>query len=461
MFNTLVEIQQALIGKEVTIHDLCYYYLNQIEANQHLNAFIKVYRDDVVRYCESIQSKLDNDPGSLGALFGCIVSLKDNICYAGHPSQGGSKILDGFVSPYSATAVERLIKADAFIIGSTNCDEFGMGSASENPHFGPVRNGLDNNKIAGGSSGGSAVSVQCGMCLAAIGSDTGGSVRQPAAFTQTIGYKPTYGHISRHGLMAYGSSFDQIGVIAHDLDTITKISKVIRGEDQYDATCRVADAPPADNKKIAILKGTLEGQGQMGSDFKRLIDRIKNKGFEVSEVTISLFDKLVPTYYILTSAEASTNLGRFDGVRYGYRSKDSDTLESMYVNSRSKGFGPEVKKRIMMGTFVLSEGYYDAYYTKAQKIRRLIKDEVEGILLHHRYLLCPTTLTPPWNVGQSPDDPTAVYKSDIYTVLPNICGLPAVSIPLKGEENTSPYSAYQVISGKNTDLKLLEEATLA
>ena len=434
-FSSLTEVQSALRTGQTTCRAVVNYYLAQIEKTHSLNAYVEVWAAEVCRQAEALDARLRSDPAGLGRLFGLVVSIKDNICYVGHQVTAASRVLQGFTSLYSATAVERLLAEDALIIGRTNCDQFGMGSSNENSVYGPVRNALDPERVPGGSSGGAAVAVQTDTCLAALGSDTGGSVRQPAAFCGLWGFKPTYGRISRHGLLAYGSSFDQIGVLANCPTDIATLLDVMAGPDIYDSTA-IAGAsertyPPAP-ARIAYFPQTLESaaiDSGVRAVTLQFVDRLRAQGHSVAPVPFDLLDFIIPAYYVLTTAEASSNLARYDGVRYGQRSSTARNLEENYVLSRSEGFSAEVKRRILLGTFVLSSGYYDAYYTKAQQARRLIRQRVLDILQDYDFILMPVAPSVAWKFGEKSDDPVAMYLSDIYTVLANLAGLPALALP--------------------------------
>jgi aspartyl-tRNA(Asn)/glutamyl-tRNA(Gln) amidotransferase subunit A len=358
--------------------------------------------------------------------------------YQGHEVTAGSKILSGYEAAYSATAVERLLTAGAILIGRTNCDQFGMGSSNENTIYGPVKNGADISRTSGGSSGGAAVSVQTDTCIAAIGSDTGGSVRQPAAFCGVMGLKPTYGRISRYGLIAYGSSFDQIGVLAHNATDISLLLSVMAGHDQSDATSSQRPLPdfssitPSNSSKIAYFGEVIHGSGldpAIQAATHLWLDAARTAGHQVTEVAFPLLEYIIPTYYVLTTAEASSNLARYDGVRYGHRADAATSLEDMYVRTRSEGFSDEVKRRILLGTFVLSSGYYDAYYTKAQQARRMVTEAVMAIFAEHDFILLPAAPSVAWPIGYKQDDPVATYLADIYTVLANLAGVPAIAFP--------------------------------
>ena len=340
--------------------------------------------------------------------------------------------------------MQRLYDADAIFIGRTNCDEFAMGASNENSAFGPVKNAFDPERVPGGSSGGSAVAVAAGMCHAALGSDTGGSIRQPAAFNGIFGLKPTYGRISRWGLLAYASSFDQIGPMTHSLEDCALLTSIMSGSDGHDASMlqenhipvwkkiNSSESAGGSKRRFAVMKQAVEHEGidkEVASTFKTLLNDLEEAGHEITYFDFPLLDHLVPAYYVLTTAEASSNLSRYSGMMYGYRSQNATDLESTYVLSRSEGFGPEVKRRIMLGTFVLSSDQYDAYYEKAQKVRRIIQNETSKTLESADAILIPTTSTPAFKLGEKSKDPVSMYLNDIFTVPVNLAGLPAISIP--------------------------------
>lgn len=441
-------------------------YLANIENLKHLNAFVEVYADEAIQAAKALDIKIKQNPTALGRLFGCFISVKDLIVQKDHKVSAGSKILEGFVSQFDATCIAALLAEDAIIIGRTNCDEFGMGSANTNSYYGPVKNGANMDRVSGGSSGGAAVSVQMDMCLAAIGTDTGGSVRQPASMCGVYGFKPSYGMVSRYGLVAYASSFDQAGIIAKNIDDITKIMEVISIADEYDATMMTQDLFPSQNKalpesiKIAYFIETIENDALdlvIKAATKKELENLKNSGAIVEAVSFDLLEALVPCYYILTTAEASSNLSRYDGVRYGYRSPDAKTLSDMYVRSRTEGFGTEVKKRIMLGTYVLSEAYYDAYFTKAQQVRRLICERMDAIFAEYDFIIMPTTPKVAWPIHESAKDPLESYMADIYTVLANLAGIPAISVPIDNNNEKMPFGI-QVMGNRKDEKKLLKFA---
>jgi len=447
-YTSLQQIQSALHSSETTLVDIVQYYLSKIEATKDLNAYVEVFAEEAIQKAQELDFKYKNNPSSVGRLFGMVISIKDVLCYKDHVVTAGSKILEGFTSLFSATAVERLLAEDAIIVGRTNCDEFAMGSTNENSHYGPVKNAADVTKVPGGSSGGAAVSVQADTCLAALGTDTGGSVRQPAAFCGIIGFKPTYGRISRYGLLAYGSSFDQVGVFANSIEDTALLLEIMAGADDFDSTASLNAVESYSqnldfNKKvrIAYFKTALESDS-LDAGIKKtafdLVEKLRADGHTVEAVDFDYLDYIIPAYYVLTTAEASSNLSRYDGIRFGYRSANATNLESTYKKSRTEGFGTEVKRRIILGTFVLSSGYYDAYYTKAQQVRRLIFDKTKEILQDFDFILMPAAPTTAWNLGEKMDDPVAMYLADIFTVQANMVGMPAISLPFGNHENGMP-----------------------
>lgn len=461
--KSLAEIQQELLNGKLTMLELTQYYLNNIETHKTTNAYIEVFREEILNQSKALDFQIKNAPDSLGALFGCVISIKDLICYKDHKVEAASKILKGFESLYTASALQNIINEGALVIGRTNCDEFGMGSANINSSYGAVRNGLNLNKIAGGSSGGAAVAAQTDTCLVALGTDTGGSVRQPAALCGIYGFKPGYGAISRYGLVAYASSFDQLGLLAKNVENIDALMPFVCNPDEYDATMNQTNEysntsiKDLDELKLAVLKEALEA--------KELDEKIKNQTYQfihrqkevvkiVDEIHFSYLDYLVACYYILTTAEASSNLSRYDGVKYGYRAEGVKNIQELYVKSRSEGFGAEAKKRILLGSFVLSEAKYDVYYTKAQKVRGMIKKEMDILFENYDFVVLPTTTRTAWAVDEKPADPMEMYFSDIYTVIANLCGATAISIPLGEDEDGMPYGV-QIMAKQGQEKKLL------
>ncbi|MCB9225395.1 MAG: Asp-tRNA(Asn)/Glu-tRNA(Gln) amidotransferase subunit GatA [Crocinitomicaceae bacterium] len=446
MYRTFAEIKAA-IANGTTVEDITRYYLDQIEASKHLNAFLEVFTDDALAQAKVVDQKLTN--GTAGRLAGMVIALKDNIVYQGHKVSASSKILENFESLFSATATERLLAEDAVIIGRTNCDEFAMGSSNENSAFGNVLNPINEKMVPGGSSGGSAVAVAANLCTASLGSDTGGSIRQPASFTGTVGLKPTYGRISRHGLIAYASSFDQIGPFTNNVEDAALLLEIMAGKDEFDSTVLQQDTEnflPAfktDKKlKIAYLRDGVESEGndpEVKARMRDLIEKLRAAGHTVEGVDFPFLEVMVPTYYVLTTAEASSNLARFDGVHYGYQSPKVEGVDNTYKKSRSEGFGEEVQRRIMLGTFVLSHGYYDAYYTKGQKVRRIIQNKTKEILDQYSFIILPTTPTTAFEIGQNIDDPITMYLQDIFTVQANLAGNPAISLPMGNHSNGLPF----------------------
>lgn len=401
--------------------------------------FLDVYEKEARERALFVDSKIKH--GTAGKLAGLVVGLKDVLSYKDHPLQASSKILNGYVCQYTATAVQRLLEEDAIIIGRQNCDEFAMGSSNENSAFGPVLNDLDNTRVAGGSSGGSAVAVMADLCDVSIGSDTGGSVRQPAAFCGVIGIKPTYSRISRYGLIAYGSSFDCIGIFSKNIQDAAIVLETMAGRDEYDSTVSTQPVPSYSNElkassnkkyRVAYMRDTLESealQPEIKESIYKKIDQLKSTGHAVDAIDFPLNEYVLPTYYILATAEASSNLSRYDGVRYGHRSTTAHDLTSLYKKTRSEGFGKEVQRRIMLGTFVLSASYYDAYYTKAQKVRNLIRAGIKGIFANHDFIILPTTPTTAFKLGEHTNNPIEMYLADLYSVQANVAGVPGISIP--------------------------------
>ena len=447
-YNSLFEIQKDLTDGRTTCVELVTSYLQKIKNNSHLNIFLEVFESSALTKARETDAKIKG--GSQGKLAGMVIALKDNLCYKNHKVSASSKILEGFESLYSATVVERLLAEDAIIIGRCNCDEFAMGSSNENSAFGNVLNPIDNTRVPGGSSGGSAAAVAAGMCQAALGTDTGGSIRQPASFCGVIGIKPTYGRVSRHGAIAYASSFDQIGPITKSMEDASLIMEVISGSDNYDSTVSSMSVPQYSKslnrkpsaKRIAYIRDCIENDGldtEIKSRIVSIIEKLKEQGHTVEAVDFPYLDFLVPTYYVLTTAEASSNLARYDGINFGYRSKEATTLEATYKKSRTEGFGTEVKRRIMLGTFVLSAGYYDAYYSKGQKVRRLLQNKTNEILNKYDFILLPTTPGTAFKFGQNSADPIKMYLEDIFTVQANITGVPAISLPLGKHSNGLPF----------------------
>jgi aspartyl-tRNA(Asn)/glutamyl-tRNA(Gln) amidotransferase subunit A len=454
------------------------HYLAAIEAHKHLNAFLEVYPDEAMSRAKALDEKRRTGQ-PLGKLHGVVVALKDVIAYEGHTLSAGSKILEGYTSIYHATVVGKLLAEDAIIIGRNNCDEFAMGSSNENSAYGKVLNARGEGRVPGGSSGGSAVAVQAGLCMISLGSDTGGSVRQPADFCGVVGLKPSYGSVSRYGLIAYASSFDVIGIFGRTVPDVALVFGVIGGEDEFDSTVKrgdwipsaltggwpggmgsVAVEPGSESKyRIAYFKEALDHPGLDPEIRAAIFDRMeswRSEGHTVDAIDFELLDYIVPAYYVLTTAEASSNLARFDGVRYGHRTKDQDLeLTEFYKRTRSEGFGKEVKRRILLGTFVLSAGYYDAYFTKAQRVRRLLVERTELIFRDYDIIVLPTAPTTAFPIGEKMSDPIAMYLADIYTVYANLTGIPGISLPLFGHTNGMPFGI-QAMTTRFNELSLLQ-----
>ena len=456
IYNSFSEIKSDLESGATSCVALVNSYIETAEAKKNLNIFLELFKTSALEKAKLVDEKIKSK--TAGRLAGMVVALKDNLCYKGHKVSASSKILEGFESLYNATVVKRLLAEDAIIIGRCNCDEFAMGSSNENSAFGNVLNPLDIKRVPGGSSGGSAAAVAANMCIAALGTDTGGSIRQPASFCGVVGYKPSYGRVSRYGAIAYASSFDQIGPITKTVEDAALIMEVMAGQDEYDSTSSSKPVPSFTKElknipaklRIAYIKDCLENEGlnpEIKTHINDIISKLKAAGHTVEAVDFPFLDYLVPTYYVLTTAEASSNLARFDGINFGYRSKNATDLESTYKKSRTEGFGTEVKRRIMLGTFVLSSGYYDAYYSKGQKVRRLLQNKTNEILDKYDFIILPTTPGTAFEFGQKSADPIAMYLEDIFTVQANITGLPAISLPMGKHSNGLPFGV-QVI-GKN------------
>jgi aspartyl-tRNA(Asn)/glutamyl-tRNA(Gln) amidotransferase subunit A len=446
IFRSYKKLKEALLNNTTNCVKVTTYFLNEIRRKQKLNAFVEVFESESLLRAAEIDKRIQ--AGKQGRLAGMVIGIKDNISYKNHRITASSKILQGFESLYNSTVVERLLEEDAIIIGRLNCDEFAMGSSNENTIHGPVRNPINIKKVAGGSSGGSAAAVAGGLCLAALGSDTGGSIRQPAAFCGVIGMKPTYSRVSRYGLIAYASSFDQIGPITNNIYDSALLLEVMAGSDKFDNTSSNKKIEKytklkkiKEPKKIGYIKECFETE-EIEKDVKKTIqnkiESLKLDGHIVEPVSFPLLDFLVPTYYVLTTAEASSNLARYDGVHYGYRDKKASNLLETYYKSRSEGFGPEVKRRIMLGTFVLSSEYYDDYYTKAQKIRRLIYEDTKKLFENFEFIISPTTPHTAFDIGMKHKDPTRLYLEDIFTVQANLSGNPAISLPVGKDSNGLP-----------------------
>jgi aspartyl-tRNA(Asn)/glutamyl-tRNA(Gln) amidotransferase subunit A len=451
--TSIEQYHADLNSGRITCVQAVQHYVSLINEYSSLNAFVEIFEDAALARAQ----ELDNTKNK-GKLHGVVVGIKDNICYKGHKVSASSGILQNFTSLYSSTAVERLLNEGAIIIGRQNCDEFGMGSTNENSFYGPALNPISTKHVPGGSSGGSAAAVKAGLCIASLASDTGGSVRLPADFCGVVGYKPAYGRVSRHGLIAYASSFDVIGVLANNIDDVSKILGVISGPDEFDSTTisQKMNSSSAEEKKkyrIAYFPEWINHHSidlEISSAIKTRLDQLKKDGHTVEPVAFSLTEYIVPTYYILTTAEASSNLSRYDGVRYGkaYHEPNQE-LAAFYQQTRNKSFGAEVKRRIMLGIFVLSAGYYDAYYTKAQQVRRLLQEQTELIFNDFDLLIAPNAPSVAYKLGEKTQDKLAMYMGDIFTVFANLTGLPAVSLPLFKHSSNLPFGLQVLSAGHN------------
>jgi len=441
------ELKSRIQSGETSARALVQAALNSAEElNERLNAFLAL-NPKALEGAGTVDKGLKANSGS-AVLAGIPVAIKDNICVRGLQTSCGSRILGDYHPPYNATVIERLLNAGALIVGKTNCDEFAMGSSNENSAFGPVRNPWDPTRVPGGSSGGSAAAVAAGIVPVALGSDTGGSVRQPASLCGVVGLKPTYGRNSRYGLVAFASSLDQVGIFGRKVADVAAVLGVIAGRDPHDAT--TADVPVPDYKSALAedIRGlkigfppALFGKGldaEVAVAVKEAVDVYRKLGAEVVEIDLPHAQYAIAVYYIIATAEASSNLARFDGVRYGFRAEDAPELRQMYRKTREEGFGPEVKRRIMLGTYVLSAGYYDAYYRKAQQVRTLIKEDFRKAFERCDAIITPTAPTPAFSLGEKVDDPLAMYLNDIYTVTANLAGVPGLSVPCGLSSNRLP-----------------------
>ncbi len=462
-YSTIKDYHTALQNGQTTCVEAVHSYLGAIRSKPSLNAFLEVYEEEALERAAALDKLTAT---SFAPLHGVVVGLKDVISYQGHHLSAGSHILENFTAIYNATAVDKLLAAGAIIIGRQNCDEFAMGSSNENSAYGVVRNALDETRVPGGSSGGSAVAVQAGLCMISLGSDTGGSVRQPADFCGVVGLKPTYGRVSRYGLIAYASSFDQIGIFAHSVEDAATVLAIIAGQDAFDSTVSQKEVPDyvaqlEQEKKtyrIAYFKQALEHPGldpAIRSEIEAFIKKITDLGHSVEPVDFELLEYIVPVYYVLTTAEASSNLSRYDGVKFGYRAKgEGMDLTELYKATRSEGFGKEVQRRILLGTFVLSAGYFDAYYAKAQQVRRILSDRTREIFSDYDAIILPTVPSPAFKIGEKTSDPVEMFLADIYTVFANLVGIPGISIPLFKHPNGMPFGL-QVMTSHFDEVSLL------
>lgn len=460
--NHLEKIERIKSGELSLVENIASFF-ERIEKNKDINAYNFIFKDDAIEKAKKIESKIKS--GVYGKLAGMAVAIKDVLAIKGKPLTCSSKILKDFISIYDSTAVKRILDEDGIILGKTNCDEFAMGSSNENSYFGPVLNPVDKTRAPGGSSGGSAAAVAANFCDVSLGTDTGGSIRQPASFCGIFGFKPTYGRVSRFGLTAFASSFDSIGPFSKNVEDAALMMETIAGVDSNDSTCSAKAIPPFAkevfklNKKFKIGLPKEYFHGALEQEIKTTILDLANKlaseEFELIDVSLPSTEYSIAAYYLLTTAEASSNLARFDGARYGYRSNNASSLEEMYINSRTEGFGAEVKRRIMLGTFALSAGYYDAYYSKAQKVRRKIKDDFDKAFQKVDFLLTPTAPTTAFKLGEKINDPLQMYLIDIFTTSANLAGIPGASIPVGYDSKGLPIGA-QLLAQQFNELPILQ-----
>ena len=468
-FTTIKDYHNNLKSGQTTVVEAVRFFVETALSGASLNAWLNIYEDEALATAKKLDEHIaTGEP--LRPLHGVVVGLKDVIAYKHHPLSAASKMLENFHSIFDATVVEKLQQAGAVILGRQNCDEFAMGSSNENSAYGPVKNGIDPTRVPGGSSGGSAVGVQMNHCMISLGSDTGGSVRQPADFCGIVGLKPSYGRISRYGLTSYASSFDQIGIFAKSVGDVAIVLEIIAGPDAFDSTVSQLPVPaysavvhePSPKKRIAYFKEALEHpslDAEIRAAIYTSIDNLQKAGYTVDAVSFDMLDLVVPTYYVLTTAEASSNLSRYDGVKFGHRSSaDNKDLTALYKNARSEGFGKEVKRRIMLGTFVLSAGYFDAYFTKAQQIRKLLVDGAAQLFKNYDAIILPTVPSPAFLIGDNTTDSVAMFLADIYTVYANLVGIPAISIPLYKHSNGLPFGL-QVMCAPYEEVTLLQLST--
>jgi aspartyl-tRNA(Asn)/glutamyl-tRNA(Gln) amidotransferase subunit A len=437
--KSLAELRAGITGGSIKATELAAGYYARIEQiNPELNVYLSLTKERALAQAARVDAAAaKGDP--LGPLAGVPVGIKDVLVMQGAPATAGSKILEGYQPPYDATAVAKLEAAGAVLLGKLNCDEFAMGSSNENSAYGPVRNPVDPERVPGGSSGGSAAAVAANLAVASLGTDTGGSIRQPASFCGVVGVLPTYGRVSRYGLIAFASSLDRIGPFAGNVRDAATLLGVIAGHDAKDATSSPAPVPdfaaesdkPVEGLRIGVpTEYFAEGlDPEVRASIEKGIDALKAAGCSIKPITLPHTRYAIPTYYLVATAEASANLARFDGVRYGHRSAQSDTLSAMYRHSRDEGFGAEVKRRILLGTYALSAGYYDAYYLKAQQVRRLLAEEFLRAFADVDAIVTPTAPTPAFKLGEKTGDPLAMYLADIYTVTASLAGICGVTVP--------------------------------
>ena len=467
-FTSIKDYHSALVAGRTTCVQVVKHYLEQITTYQHLNAYLEIFDQEALDLAANLDTKRKQGD-SLGKLHGVVIGIKDVLSYKGHTLSASSKILENYTAVYTATAIQKLLNEGAIIIGRQNCDEFAMGSSNENSAFGPVKNAANIQHVSGGSSGGSAVAVQAGLSMISIGSDTGGSVRQPADFCGVVGLKPSYGRISRYGLIAYASSFDQIGIFSKTIEDAALVLEVMAGKDDFDSTVSSNIVPlyseevqkPSRVKNIAYFKETLF-HPSLDVEIKKKIEQYLNelvtKGYVVEAIDFSLLSYLVPTYYVLTTAEASSNLSRYDGIKFGHRTHESvNDLTDLYKKTRTEGFGEEVQRRILLGSFVLSAGYFDAYFTKAQQVRKKLVELTSSVFSKYDLIVSPTVPSTAFKLGEKNHSATEMFLADIYTVYANLVGIPAISIPLFKHSNEMPFGL-QVMSASFNEVALLSFA---
>ena len=464
----LNQIAEALDNREMSSVELCEDYLRKIDDAEQLNAFITIDREGAIENARQIDENRQNG-ASLGPLAGIPIAHKDIFCTKGLLTSCGSRILSNFISPYSATVVERLSVTGAITIGKTNMDEFAMGSSSEHSYYRPVLNPWDTTRVPGGSSGGSAAAVAAGLIPAATGTDTGGSIRQPAALCGITGIKPSYGRASRFGMIAFASSLDQAGIFARSAKDAALLLDFMCGYDPKDSTSLDIPPPQCTQKLETPLDGLRIGipeeyftaglDAKVAEIVQRALKEYESLGATLIDVKLPNSDAAIPCYYVIAPAEASSNLSRFDGVRYGYRSEHGESLAQMYRKTRSEGFGPEVRRRIMIGTYVLSHGYYDAYYVKAQRVRRLISNDYSRVFETCDLIMGPTTPTTAFEIGAKMSDPVLMYLNDVYTAAVNLAGLPAISIPAGFDELGLPVGLH-IVAPYLEEARLLQAAHL-
>lgn len=463
---TAHELSGMLRSRKLGVVELTQAYLNRIdEIDSKVGSYITVSRDEALKQAEKLQREFDNG-ADLPPLAGIPAAIKDNMCTEGIPTTCASKILNNFVPPYNATVVEKLYEQKTVLLGKLNMDEFAMGGSTENSYFKQTRNPWNTDRVPGGSSGGSAASVAGGETVFALGSDTGGSIRQPAAFCGVVGMKPTYGAVSRYGLVAFASSLDQIGPLTRDVTDCALVLNAITGHDRMDSTSAPVEHPDYTKALINDVKGMkigipkeYIGEGIHAEVKKAILEAaeiFRKLGATCEECSLPITEYAIPAYYLVSSAEASSNLARYDGIKYGYRAEKYTDLLDLYKQTRSEGFGPEVKRRIMLGTYALSSGYYDAYYKKALQVRTLIRKGFDEVFSKFDLVLGPTAPTTAYKIGEKVDDPLAMYLGDIYTVSANIAGLPALVLPCGFDKEALPIGLQLI--GKPFDESLLLQA---